>query len=1073
MKNILILIAVFFFSYHTANPQEPLFPVINYTTKDYGRDFHPTNMAVVQDQRGIIYAANGFKLLEFDGRRWNAYPINKEAWILSLAIDTNGIIYTGSQNEFGFFSPDTRGELRYHSLSDSLDLNEMDFSNIWKVHTCKEGVIFQAEEKIFLYRKGETVIIKPRTSFHTSFNVGERIYVRERGNGLMELQNGALIPVAGSEIFDTTGVFLMVPYGKESNRILIGTREKGFWVFNPENSENSFRRFRLSDEESLKKAIITGGTVTERGLVAISTMTGGVMVIDTSGRTVAIVDKSKGLGDNDVKEVIWDQERNLWTALNNGISMIGISSPVSFYGESSGVTGSVNSIVSFGTTLYAGTTTGLLVYESDNTGNKYFRPVRELSAPVRNLLVADGLLIAATDDGIFKAGPGPVARIDDVESYTLFYSPELKILLSGGPKGLRAYEGKGFSKELPGMRIEGEDIIGISEEIKRTDGIHEIWIGTRYNGAIRIRLNGSIITSSDSYNINDGLPYGPVIPSSIGSRTVFETIRGLYFFTDENIVRESLPDSLKDNKDFLRGYFSILPDINRDIGASVSFIRENSDKIWICSDNKVGYLDKKKDRKYVSRQFNVIDAGKINTIYPGESGICWIGATEGLFRYDENHWKDYDRKYCTVIRKVTLIEDDSAIFLGTAGLSRGDITAVDFRNNSIRFDYSSSFFEQRDKNLFSYMLSGRNSKWSLWSSENFQEFTNLREGTYLFSVKSMNVFGTESSVAEYRFRILPPWYRTLAAYTGYSILFIVLLWMSARIYSYRLKRENIRLEGIITERTAEIVRQKDEITTKNTVLEHQKKEIEDSIKYASRIQSAVIPTEKTCREIIPESFVLFRPLSIVSGDFYWISSKGDRVIYTAADCTGHGVPGAFMSMLGVAFLNEIVNKDNITSPDQILNHLRNKVIQALQQQGASGETRDGMDIALISIDLMNGSLEFAGAYNPLIMIRNGEIFETRGDKMPVGYYEKMHDFTKHEIKIEKGDTFYMYSDGYEDQFGGPDGKKFKSKRLKSLLLDIYRHPVAKQKEILEQHFEDWKGDLPQVDDIVLAGVVIK
>jgi serine phosphatase RsbU (regulator of sigma subunit) len=301
---------------------------------------------------------------------------------------------------------------------------------------------------------------------------------------------------------------------------------------------------------------------------------------------------------------------------------------------------------------------------------------------------------------------------------------------------------------------------------------------------------------------------------------------------------------------------------------------------------------------------------------------------------------------------------------------------------------------------------------------------------------------------------------------------LVLFWLFARLYSYRLKRENLRLEGIVTERTIEVVKQKDEILYKNVVLEHQKKEIEDSIRYARRIQSAVIPSENDCADLLIESFVVFKPLNIVSGDFYWIGKSGSKIIFTAADCTGHGVPGAFMSMLGVAFLNEIVNKDNITLPDMILNHLRDKVIQALQQQGISGEARDGMDIAIVSIDKENKKLEFAGAYNPLVMIRNGEIIEKCPDKMPIGIYENMKPFLNQEISIDKGDVFYMFSDGYEDQFGGPDGKKFKSKKLKQLFLEIHKYPMSRQKDILEKSFEEWKGDLPQVDDVVIVGFAI-
>jgi serine phosphatase RsbU (regulator of sigma subunit) len=335
----------------------------------------------------------------------------------------------------------------------------------------------------------------------------------------------------------------------------------------------------------------------------------------------------------------------------------------------------------------------------------------------------------------------------------------------------------------------------------------------------------------------------------------------------------------------------------------------------------------------------------------------------------------------------------------------------------------------------------------------------------------MNVYGKESTVAEYHFTVLPPWYRTIYAYLMYLVAGFITIWLIVRANSYRLKRENFILEGIVKERTSEVVRQKEEIENKNEILQHQNKEIEDSIRYASRIQTAVIPPENLCQELFPESFIFFRPLNIVSGDFYWFSRVGSKKIFTAADCTGHGVPGAFMSMLGVAFLNEIVDKDHVTEPDLILNQLRNKVIEALQHKGI-GETRDGMDIALICADTEKNMIEFAGAYNPLVMIRDNNVTIFEADKMPVGMYEKMEPFKKQIIKIQKGDVFYMASDGYEDQFGGPDGKKLKSKKFRQMLLEIHQLPANEQKEIIEKRFTEWKGELKQIDDVVVAGIKI-
>jgi serine phosphatase RsbU (regulator of sigma subunit)/ligand-binding sensor domain-containing protein len=1083
MKYLVSCIILIFFLCFEGYSQEAVFPITNFTTKDYGRNFHPTNMAIAQDRRGIIYAANGFKLLEFDGSSWNSYPINKANGILSLAVDSSGIIYIGAQNEFGYFAPDSRGELNYFSLSDSLDILENDFTNIWKVHAFSDGVVFQAEEKIFLYRKGKLEIIKPLTSFHTSFIVNDKLYVRERGTGLMEWKDNNMVKIKGSEIFDTTGVFLMLPFGRNHKKILIGTQEKGFWIYEPENTSNRFFKFKNVDLPLFEKAIIGGGVLTGDGSFAISTRLNGLIIIDTAGITRAIINSKYGLSDNEVKQVILDKSKNLWLASAKGISSVEINSPLSVYDEKSGITGTINSIKRYKSLLYVGTSTGLFVQQPGKTLLPAFLQAFNIVVPVWSLAEVDERLVVGTDAGLFQISGDMIAEVGNEKSYTLFYSPQMKLLFSGGQEGLTVYQNAGSFKKLDWMNDIREDIIGITGESSLKGDTAEFWIGTRYNGIIRIKVYKNVILNVVRFNTADGLPGGPVTPYIFNSKTLFGTLTGLFEFINENIVKETLPDSLKNNKDFLKGYFSPVEVSTGNIGRSISSVVESNNKIWICSDNQVGYFDENNKMSYVDKPFSGIEMGKINVIYPERNGICWLGTTYGIIRYDENTGKNYNTDYYSLIRKVSLTDNDSLLFLGNNFGSGSEpevslkqpanlIPVIPFRNNSLRIDFSAPFYEYTNKIYYSYQLAGNNSKWSQWTLDHYQVYTNIREGNYTFRVKARNIYSKESSLAEYSFIISAPWYRTGIAYGFYVIVAIVLIWLIARIYSYRLMRENIRLEGIVTERTSEVVRQKDEIENKNTVLEYQKKEIEDSIRYARRIQSAVIPSEKDCLDLLPESFVFFKPLNIVSGDFYWISRVENRTIFTAADCTGHGVPGAIMSMLGIAFLNEIVNKDHITHPDIILNQLRNRVIQALQQQGISGEARDGMDIAMVCIDEKEKKLMYAGAYNPLIMIRNGEISEIVGDKMPIGIYEKMNPFTLHEILIEKEDVFYMASDGYEDQFGGPEGKKLKSKKFKQLLLEIHKNPMPLQKEIIEKKFEDWKGELTQVDDIVVIGITI-
>ncbi len=267
---------------------------------------------------------------------------------------------------------------------------------------------------------------------------------------------------------------------------------------------------------------------------------------------------------------------------------------------------------------------------------------------------------------------------------------------------------------------------------------------------------------------------------------------------------------------------------------------------------------------------------------------------------------------------------------------------------------------------------------------------------------------------------------------------------------------------------------------KNTILASQKKEIEeknaaitDSIIYAEKIQSAVLPPPDFMKDSFDDYFILLKPRDIVSGDFYWGMKKDGISIITAADCTGHGVPGAFMSMLGMAFLNEIVNNTDNLSTNIILNELRKNVKSALRQTGQEGETKDGMDIAICTVDYRSNTLQFSGAFNPLFYVKDKELLLVKGDRMPIGIHQtKEAPFTRHVIDINKGDTFYIFSDGYVDQFGGPEGKKIKLKRFQEIILENYKKPMEEQKQILDKIFIDWQGDQEQIDDVLVIGVRI-
>jgi len=300
----------------------------------------------------------------------------------------------------------------------------------------------------------------------------------------------------------------------------------------------------------------------------------------------------------------------------------------------------------------------------------------------------------------------------------------------------------------------------------------------------------------------------------------------------------------------------------------------------------------------------------------------------------------------------------------------------------------------------------------------------------------------------------------------YSFVFglIMILVFSSLLYKQfqEKKRANVLLEA-----------QNTEIKELFSRIFQQNKEITDSIHYASRIQSAILPPVKILEERLDDHFVLYLPRDIVSGDYYWLTERNGKTIVTAADCTGHGVPGAFMSMLGVSFLNEIVNKNNVTRPADILDNLRRSIVESLHQTGKEGEAQDGMDMALVSIDHNNMMVEYAGAYNPLYIIRNNELSEVKADKMPIGIHSVRKDsFTNNEISVKKGDCLYIFSDGYIDQFGGDKGKKFMAGQFKKLLENIHQKVFKEQAEILSETLKQWKGNIDQIDDILVIGLKI-
>ncbi|HZL76157.1 MAG TPA: SpoIIE family protein phosphatase, partial [Bacteroidales bacterium] len=351
-------------------------------------------------------------------------------------------------------------------------------------------------------------------------------------------------------------------------------------------------------------------------------------------------------------------------------------------------------------------------------------------------------------------------------------------------------------------------------------------------------------------------------------------------------------------------------------------------------------------------------------------------------------------------------------------------------------------------------------------------YPRLTEGDYTFILKASSGDGavTEKPLTINIIIKVPVW-KKWWFYPIIVLILIILTFSYIKRREFKFLAEKRILEEKVLERTYEIQCQKDEIELQRDVIDEKNYNITSSIKYASHIQNAVLPPIDLIDKLLPDNFIFSKPKDIVSGDFYWVAEKDDKIVFTVADCTGHGVPGAFMSLLGITLLNEIVTTEGITRSDAIVTKLRERVIHSLQQSRKDIPTSDGMDIALCVLDQRQKKIQYTGGMNNIVFIRDRKLEVMKADRFSVCVlYSNAGPFTMKEVDYRKGDMFYLFSDGYQDQFGGDLDKKYLSSHFYLTLLEIHEMPMLKQKEILNKKLKEWIKDDIQTDDITVMGI---
>jgi serine phosphatase RsbU (regulator of sigma subunit)/ligand-binding sensor domain-containing protein len=1076
------------------------YPLIqNFTSKQFVVSNY--NWAGVQDHIGNMYFANSDGVLKYDGNSWDL--IATESQVTSICFDSiSKIIYVGMQNDFGYLAFDENNTYKFYSLAQKFNIVNKVSIVFFTIYT-PNGIYFLTDKTLFRYANNKIKTWKATTEFASAIFANNKLFVREKEKGIHLLENDYLGFVKGSNVFSNSSLS-MIAYKGNSN-YLIASKQLGLLTFELLQSGKDYEcKLNFIDNgtaELFQSASLYSGRILKDGNIALATEVGGLIIIDQLGNILTELTSISGIVSDLIIHVYEDKSGNLWLCSESGISQVMYSLPTYEFKEYGRITGATHSIVEFNGALFAGTSTGLFIYNVEK--NIFERYKNFPSVEIWKLTKVKNnfnSMLVATTKGIFEITKNGIRLLSDLENvYCIkqsLYNDELFFVCHLNGLSIYTYKNGNFilQNQIDNCPYSIRDIT--------EDSSHNLWLSTQENGIVYLEFSNAILFQKKLYlneimfGIEKGLPeLSQNFVYFINGQLFVTTYNGLYTLNKKvnfnniklkelaslNFVREQVLDPYKNQSDIQiriikQGegqnlwFVSVYPDGKHEIG----LLKNSNGKLsWNCI------------------PFKLQSTEKIFDVYPNKD-FTWLGATDIVYSFDNAKKYNYKSEYNTQINAVSYNNDtlfkgsyfkkielgDSIIKLVDKSQPEELIISLPYEKNDLTFSFAANSFVANHPAKFSCYLEGEDKNWSEWSSETFKTYMNLHEGNYVFKVKAKNVFGAESTVATYEFRILPPWYRTALAYILYAILAIAIVAGVVKFFTSNLNR-------IIKKQTAELQQQKDEI-------EHKNKEITDSIYYAKRIQDAIMPSNEYIKNMFSDSFVFFKPKDIVSGDFYWANLRESNAILAAVDCTGHGVPGAFMSMMGNDYLNDIIVDSKINEPDEILNLMRSGIIKALKQRGESGESKDGMDMALVKLNKTDLLLEYAGANNPIYIVRDKNqsvienalifssendkkvLYELKGNKFPVGIHmgTTLQPFLKHQIQLVKGDVFYIFSDGYADQFGGPAAKKLKYNQFKKFILESMFLTMEEQKIYLEQKLKEWQGDLEQVDDVLVIGVRI-
>ena len=1103
-----ILLCTFHFSF----PQNIDFR--NYTIKEGLAQ--NTVTYILQDSKGYMWFGTQLGVSRFDGDEFKNYKMSEglpNNYILTLFEDQKHHMWIGTRGGVSRFDG---SEFENYSVEDGLVSNHIkhieQLDNGSMVFASNQGLSIFDGDSFVNYTPGNPL---PKGDF-------TRLYKDSEGNiwgglngGLVRVTEDSVKVFTGEQGFPEEIVWDIT--GDQKGRVWIATQGGGLYEY----QKGVFTHYTTDD--GLPGNLILSLHLDPKGNLWTGTYNSGVAKFD--GNQFETI-KDESLDDKIILEINEDLHGNLWfRSARSGI--------FEFSGdELRNFTEKNNLIENYSDrtkgllrvdregNLWIGTLSGV---------SKYGKAIFEHYTDEHGLAGTNILAVSArTEEDVWVSSYEALMHYDgdsfklhrNLEDIYCIYSESENRALFGSKQSIYTHDGNSFKRFRDTSVFSAVD-----------DYIHDIHPGE--NGTYWLATDKGLVTFKDGVFRQKALDSLEARSVAICDHTVWvATTNGVYHYHPEKGVmkeiheEDGLPhptcvDITHDDKNCGvwvgtdNGLAYIQPsDYQVKVYSTQNGMHSNS--IYLVQKDQKGHLwaGHEKGIEKIDPENEVINHyGPKEGFYPLETnegaismddeGNLWIGSVDGLVKYVPDNDRSNNLEPRTYIRNLRLFDKQTDFTTYTDSLdpeSKLPVNlALPYNKNYLTFEFVGLHYTNPDKVQYKFILEGFDNDWSEPTGERSATYKKIPNGDYTFKVKARNNDGVwNQQPVSFSFTIRPPFWKTWWFYTLIFLVLVFLIVQFVKARERKLIRDKKLLEQKVKERTHEIAKQKEEIEEANEELRtkqkqiltqkdeiqkqrdlaeeqrdqisRQKQEITDSILYAERIQQAVLPPADYCKSILPDHFILFKPRDIVSGDYYWMTQKNNKVIVVAADCTGHGVPGAFMSMLGVSFFNEIVNTMDDLQANLILNRLRYYVKKTLYQTRDDSQTKDGMDLALCIIDQDEQVLQYAGAYNPLYYIRDGELHQIKADRMPIGVHIKEKDtFTNHELKLQPGDVFYIFSDGYVDQFGGEKGRKFKTKPFKRLLTRISDQPMHIQKKELDRTIMDWKGDHDQVDDIIVIG----